>query len=216
MKKTLMLSLALTLLVLGVPHLIAGEGQTDEKPMDHSEMMAEGDSGDMSAMHDQMMARHQKRLDEMKAKQEELASLVEAMNSADDHGESIDAIAAVLNELVAQHQARMGQHIEMMEKMGDMPMGHSGMARHHGMKGHHGKKGCSHCKPGAACPHKKAGEACPHCDGDGECPHCKAGGQRMHHKHHDGCSMGEDCPHHEKMKDDTMKEGGMDASSEGR
>jgi hypothetical protein len=214
-KRTLSIALSLLLLTLGVlavPFAFAG----DEAP--------EGDTmqKDMAAKHEQMMEHHQQMLDEMKAKQEKLASLVDAMNSAGDHGESIDAITAVLNELVAQHQARMGQHIEMMEQMGDMPMAHHGMKKgmkghgHHGKKGcshckagecpHHGGKSCSHCKAGGECPHKKAGEACPHCDGDGECPHCKGGGECMHHGHHGDCPMGEDCPHHEKMKDEMKDE----------
>jgi hypothetical protein len=215
-KRTLSIALSLLVLTLGVlavPLVFAGDGAPE------GEMMKE----DMASKREQMMEHHRQMLDEMKAQHDKLASLVEAMNAAGDHGESIDAITAVLNELVAQHQARMGQHIEMMEQMGDMPMAHHGMKK--GMKGHghHGKKGCArcesgdcphhgggkscgHCKAGGDCPHMKAGEACPHCEAGKPCPHCKGGGECMHHEHHGDCPMGEDCPMKDKMQDDSMEQ----------
>jgi hypothetical protein len=71
---------------------------------------------DMMKMHEQMMA-------EMKAGDAKLDALVKDMNSATG-GTKIDAVAAVVNELVRQHQAmhgRMGQmHQQMMGGRGMM------------------------------------------------------------------------------------------------
>lgn len=204
MKKTLTLAFALTLLVVGVPYLLAGEGQADDKPMEHSGMMAEGgdesmqggmhDDAKMQQMHEQMMARHQKMLEHMEQQKARLDQLVDEMASAEGEAK-VDAVAAVVQELVAQHQKQMGRRMEMMEQMGEGGMMMHGKAgKHHGgkMKGH---AGCSHCKGehGHHGHHAMKGE-CPH---GGDCP-----------KHHGkDCPMGEDCPMHETMHGESDDEG---------
>ena len=163
LKLPLLLALTLALLVVTVPFAFAGDGdaaaaepmkgmQQEQAPNQMDQM---DQQQDMQAMHEQMMQRHQQMLDEMKQEEAKLDSLVEQMQSAQGDAK-VDAIAAVLQELVAQHQERMGQRIEMMEKMGGM-MGHGMPGMHHGgkkmMKGHAG-----HC--GSCAAHEKSGD-CP-------------------------------------------------------
>lgn len=75
--------------------------------------------GDMMKMHEKMMA-------EMKAADARLDALVKTMNAAVDDAET-KAIAAVVNELVAQHK-RMHTH---MNEMHQQMMGGRGMMMKH-------------------------------------------------------------------------------------
>jgi|GEM_PF-1563065 len=215
----------LALVAVGVPYAAA----QDDAPM-QEDMQAK-----MEQHHQQMMEHHQQMQEEMKAEMASLDALVEQMKAAGDHGEKIDAIAAVVEELVSQHKKHMGQRAEMMGAMGGHAMGGMPMG-HHDMKGHHGDKPCPHCQAGdcphakageacphceagkacphaeagKACPHAETGKACPHCHAGKACPHCKAGGEC---KHHGGdCPMGKDCP----MKDKSMEQEEGAMASEGR
>jgi hypothetical protein len=204
------LSLLALLALVAVPFAVAQEGGMDDGAM-QEDMQAK-----MEQHHQMMMERHQKMVEEMKAEMAGLDALVAEMNAADDHGAKIDAIAAVVDELVSQHKKHMGQRLEMMEAMGghamgDMPKGHPAMEGHRGHGGHggmkcsHGDKPCPHCKSGD-CPHKDGkgcahckadGKACPH-KADGRCPHCEAGGECPHAKAGEACphcAAGKACPH---------------------
>ena len=70
-----------------------------------------------------MMKMHQQMMSEMKANRATLDALVQEMNSASDNAK-VDAIAAVVTELVRQQntmQDRMGQmHEQMMSGRGMM------------------------------------------------------------------------------------------------
>jgi hypothetical protein len=74
---------------------------------------------DMMKMHEQMMA-------EMKADDAKLDALVKEMNAANGDAK-VDAIAAVINELVRQHRIMHGRMGQMHEHM--MGMGHGMMRR---------------------------------------------------------------------------------------
>lgn len=221
LKLPLLLALTLALLAVTVPFAFAGDDDAGMKEMQEqgADQMGQMDQKpDMKAMHEQMMQRHQQMLDEMKQSQAKLDSLVEQMKSAQGDAK-VDAVAAVLEELVAQHQKNMAQRMEMMEGMGGM-MGHDMPGMHHdGMmaKGHGGH--CASCPKGDDCPMKdgmKGDCHCPNCPmkdgmkGDCPCPHCP-----MKDGMKGECPKCENCPMHKEMKKDTMEEGG-DMSSEGR
>ena len=85
----------------------------------HGSMMgAEGTMGD----HDAMQAQHQAMIEQMQAMNAKLDSLVETMNQAEGD-QKVDAMAAVVNELVAQRTA-------MSQTMGCMQPGMTDDARH--------------------------------------------------------------------------------------
>jgi len=199
-KPMLLFSLSLLALLALVPYAAA----QDEAPM-QEDMQAK-----MEQHHQQMMEHHQQMQEAMKAEMATLDSLVEQMKAAEDHGEKIDAIAAVVEELVNQHKKHMGQRAEMMgamggHAMGGMPMGHPPMAGHPGHGGHdgmkcsHGDKPCPHCQAGD-CPHKD-GMACGQCK-EGDCPHAKEGGECPHK------ADGKACPHMADGKCPHCAEGG--------
>jgi len=106
------LRIPLLLLVLGFG--LAGRALAQDRPM--GEMHREG------ADHEAMMARHEAMKAEMQAADERLESLVAAMNAAEGDDARIDAMAALITELVAQ---RKGMCHHMMEGM------------HEGMQGMH-------------------------------------------------------------------------------
>jgi hypothetical protein len=106
---------------------------------DHHDMDMPGHP-DMAGMHAKM--------EEMDAK---LQRLVDAMNTA-TAGAKVDAIAAVLNQLVAEHRE---MHANMPMMMGDgprPPMMHPGMRMRHGdgmaMRHGRGGRGCCCMKHG--------------------------------------------------------------------
>lgn len=84
---------------------------------------------------DQMMAAHQKMLDEVKAMDSRLDDLTQKMNTATGQAK-IDATAAVVSELVSQRKTmrehmesmqgkmmqHMGEHIAMGKGLADCPM----------------------------------------------------------------------------------------------
>jgi hypothetical protein len=76
---------------------------------------AQSGMGDMMKMHEKMMA-------EMKAGEARLDALVKSMNAASGDAKT-NAIAAVVNELVAQHRQMHGHMNEMHQQM----MGGRGM-----------------------------------------------------------------------------------------
>ncbi len=93
----------------------AGAGQA---PAARGSMpMPQAGMADMMKMHEQMMA-------DMKAADARLDTLAKAMNAATGAGK-IDAVAAVVNELVTQHQA-MRMHLDGMDQM--MMGGRGGMS----------------------------------------------------------------------------------------
>ena len=115
------LSLTLLLVPIGV--------RAQERPA-----MGEHDS-EMMAQHQQMMARHE----QMMARMDSLAA---AMNESTG-GDKVDAMAALLNEMVAQHRA-------MHEHMREMMM-HRMMGEGHGMK-------MKETPPGEGAPEKESDE----------------------------------------------------------
>ncbi len=82
---------------------------------------AAGGAAAMSAKHQQMMARHKEMMDRMAADNARLDELVTKIDAATTESAKLDAIAAVVKELVSQHQARqkmMGaMHPRMMKGM---------------------------------------------------------------------------------------------------
>lgn len=211
-RSTLTLLVALVLLAAGAPATLADTTPAAQDEMQHEEHHAtETDEGSddmpMDEMHARMMERHQKMVAEVKQQKAELDALVDAMDSAEGDAK-VDAMAAVLSELVSQHQARMGQRIEMMETMREGGlMKHGGM--HHGAeaKGHH--RSCDCKKKGHA--HAHGGE-CPHHGDSQKCPKC------AHHAKGDDAKC--DCPMHEghemkekKGMEKEMQGEGADAAS---
>lgn len=102
---------------------------------------------DMKAECQAMMAKKQEMQDKCKAADERLENLVEKMNAAEG-STAVDAmekpIAAVVNELVAQHKAFHSMMMEMQPEMMKHMMHHIAMQ---GMEG------------GMECPMMKAGDA---------------------------------------------------------
>lgn len=86
----------------------AGRGSAPSPPQVQAPRPGRGQMG--------MMAEHQKMMAAMAASQKKLDGLVATMNSATGHSK-IDQMAAVINEMVAQHKAMAGR---MMSMHGDM------------------------------------------------------------------------------------------------
>jgi hypothetical protein len=80
-------------------------------------------AGGMMSGNPQMMAMHEKMMAEMKAMDASLDLKVAAMNAAKGRPK-VDAMAAVINEMVSQHKQMMaqmmGMHEPMMKDMKDM------------------------------------------------------------------------------------------------
>lgn len=144
----------------------AGDGTEtgDEMPPATAEMTDE-----MEAMHAAMMERHremmgkrQAEMEAMEARRARLDELVATMKTAEG-SEKTEALADVVEELVAQHQAMMEKRLEMMGSGHHGMTGMSGMS-HHGMAmGHHGAKGAMKTKHhGVSC--------CEHHGDSGDCP----------------------------------------------
>jgi hypothetical protein len=127
-------TLRIPVLLLALGFGLAGRALAQDPPM--GEMHREG------ADHEAMMARHEAMKAEMQAADERLESLVAAMNAAEGDDARIDAMAALLTELVAQ---RKGMCRHMMEGMHGMMQGmHEGMMggheQHRGHEGHPGQE----------------------------------------------------------------------------
>lgn len=118
-----LIALTLTLLVAGAA--FAGSGaQEGDGGMDQGEMRP--------CPCQEMMARHKEMQEKHAAMAARLDELVAAMNEAEGQAKA-DAVAAVVNELVAQHKK---MHGGMMQHP---PVMHPGMGPGHGMmKGMHG------------------------------------------------------------------------------
>ncbi len=123
------LSLALT--VAAVPALAQ---TTKEMPAGHGHGMMHGqtaqeDSGDSSPRCDMMKKKQEKMMAKCKAMDSKLDELAAAMNSATGQ-EKIEAMAALLNELVAQRKAMHSMmHTMMGKKMGMMSSSGEGMSK---------------------------------------------------------------------------------------
>ena len=224
LKLPLLFALTLALVAVTVPFAFAGDG--DDAAMQDSQqeqgMESMDQQHDMQAMREQMMQRHQQMLDEMKQEQSTLDALVEQMKSAQGDAK-VDAVAAVLDELVAQHQERTAQRIEMMETMDGMGSmtGHGMAGMHHGgemMKGHGGHCG-GHCDGKAKCekcPMKGEGMKCENCPmKDGmKCDDCPMkDGMKGDCPMHEKC---ENCPMHKEMMEKGTMEKGEGMPSDGR
>lgn len=98
-----------TLVVLVFPLALSGRAYAQEMPGMGHEMMTEEQKEEMAARHEQMMA-------EMEAASARLDSRVAVMNAAEGNAK-VDAIGAVVAELVAQHRA---MHEGMMKMHGHM------------------------------------------------------------------------------------------------
>jgi len=102
-------------------------------PADQAMMQAEGDSSQMDSCK-AMMARHEQMREQMKqqmaANDAELDRLVAEMDSATGEAQ-VAATAAVVKELVKQHEARQGMMMERHPMMMGHGMKHEGMG--HGM-----------------------------------------------------------------------------------
>ncbi len=105
---------------------------------------ADAKTSDMAAKCKAMMANHDKMMNDMKAADQRLDSLVTKMNSATSSQGKVDATAAAVTELVAQRKAMrdsmMQMHQGMMGHMGEhMQAGKESMAMCPMMKGMSGK-----------------------------------------------------------------------------
>lgn len=112
-------NILLSIVLIALLPLAAGA----QEEHDHSQMTVESEAAettsDSAAGHaccQDMMQMHQKMQEQMKAKDAELARLVEEMKSATGDAK-VDAIAAALEELIAQHRSRH----QMMMGHGSMP-----------------------------------------------------------------------------------------------
>lgn len=94
--------------------LTAGQ-PTLQTPATGASQQSQSNMQDMMKMHEQMMA-------EMKAGDAKLDALVKEMNSSSADSK-INAVAAVVNELVRQHKSMHGRMAQMHEQM----MGGRGM-----------------------------------------------------------------------------------------
>ena len=117
-------TLALAVIVLAAPAVLrAQQASPSPAPAGHEHhhpAASTAPKADMMARCQEMMAGRQKMMDEMRAADTRLDSLVTRMNSAKGDDERLDALTAVLNELVAQHR-KMHEHMASMPQM----MGHA-------------------------------------------------------------------------------------------
>jgi hypothetical protein len=121
MNKRLALMTTMVVLVafgLGAAPALTGAAQAPSpKPAPQAQAQTQASMAEMMKMHEQMMA-------EMKASEAKLEALVKDMNAA--AGEArLNALAAVVNELVRQNRA-MHEHMDHMHHM----MGGHGMMMH--------------------------------------------------------------------------------------
>lgn len=110
--------------ILGAARYETSAAQAAQQGQSTAAQQPQFNMPDMMKMHEQMMA-------QMKADDAKLDALVKDMNAASGN-KKVDAIAAVVTELVRQHEAtygRMGQMHEQMMGMGGMMMGMRGMMR---------------------------------------------------------------------------------------
>jgi regulator of PEP synthase PpsR (kinase-PPPase family) len=130
----LMLGMAAGCAIVMMTATSAGAGQTAQTPGQAPVAKAEpqaakaephhtGMAADKAARHQAMMAEHEKMMAEMKAADQRLDDLVVKMNAASGT-EKVDAIAAVVSEIVAQRQAMRGGMMKMQHgMMGQMQSG---------------------------------------------------------------------------------------------
>jgi hypothetical protein len=128
------IALALALALFAATPAAAGrDTQQPQPPQQHEHGQKPGmDKPGMQASCEEMMARHQKMMDEMKAMDARLDGLVQKMNTAQGQAK-VDATAAAVTELVQQrktmHERMMGMHQGMMgHMMGHMAEGKESMA----------------------------------------------------------------------------------------
>ena len=116
--------------VIGSTTALAQEAAT---PSPQSKMM-QGKMAGMGDQHAKMMAMHEKMMADKKAMDAKMDQKVAAMNAAQGTAKT-DAMASVINEMVAQHKQMTthmdSMHKEMMDKMGhpDAPMKGMGMGK---------------------------------------------------------------------------------------
>jgi hypothetical protein len=72
----------------------------------------------------QMMSRHQQMMSEMQAMENKLDELVASMNAAPDAKAKLNAMAAVLTELVSQRRQMRERVMDMQSQMMGHMMGH--------------------------------------------------------------------------------------------
>ncbi len=111
--------LLVTLIAAFLP--LMASAQSEHKAHQHGKMMESGEAP-MPECCQEMMARHQKMQEKMKAKDAELGRLLEGMRAATGDAK-VTATAAVVEELVAQHRS---MHSMMMERQ---PMMMGGMGK---------------------------------------------------------------------------------------
>jgi hypothetical protein len=99
-KKTTSLAVTGALLASGLSATLYAQAQTDKATPPK-----------MGMMHDKMSAHHDKMMADMKAADEKLDALVAKMNGAKGNAK-VDAMAAVVNELVAQRKMMRGQMMQ--------------------------------------------------------------------------------------------------------
>ncbi len=108
-KKTMPLVLTGALLASGLGATLYAQGQ-------HNDKTPAAAPPKMGMMHDKMAAHHDKMMADMKAADAKLDALVAKMNAAKGNTK-VEAMAAVLNEMVAQRKMMRGQMQAMHEKM---------------------------------------------------------------------------------------------------
>ncbi len=121
---TALLAAGLALAILAIPALRA-QGTQQPMPMQGQQMhhgMMGSDHPMDGQMSDQMKARHDQMMQEMKEHMARMDELMATMNQATGQAK-VDAMAAVLNEMWSQHKEMM-EHMGMMGgqgMMGDQP-----------------------------------------------------------------------------------------------
>lgn len=135
MHKTRFLAAILGAVLLLVPSTGIGQQAPPAAapPHQHGQMQpaAKGQAGQMTMSCQQMMQGHQKMMEQMKAMDGRLDTLVQQMNSASGQAK-VDATAAVVNELVSQRKTMRegmeGMQGRMMQHMAEhMQAGGKGM-----------------------------------------------------------------------------------------
>jgi len=103
-------------LLLGAPLALSQTAAQPAEAMHHGMMHGQEHQGDMPAKCKAMMQKKQQRMQKCKMMDAKLDELVAAMNAATGQ-QKVDAMAAVLNELVAQRKAMRQMMMEMHDGM---------------------------------------------------------------------------------------------------